>query len=532
MTPFTTAVEILLSLQLAMGLFDILWHHEMTERLTWRATARRELLLHGLRNAFYAVIFFSLAWLEWRGLLAWGLLAILAAEAVITLADFVEEDRSRLLPASERVTHTLLALNYGVLLALLAPRLWAATALPDGVAWQGGGVFALVLTLASVGCLFWGWRDLARARRMARLGQPAAGLAAAFLERRQRVLVTGASGFVGRRLVAALVGAGHEVTVLLRDRRKAAWLPTPLRVIGGLAELHPATPLDAIVHLAGEPVAAPWTAGRRRRIVASRVDLTRALLDWCRRAAVPPRLLIGASAIGFYGDRGEAVLSECDAPGEGFCAEVCRCGEAALRATPEAGPRRIVLRIGLVLDGDGGMLGRLMLPAELGLALIFGRGRQWLSWIHRDDLVRMICWLLGRGDAEGVYNATAPHPLRQRDFARLLAGCFHRRWLRLPLPAWLFARGLGQMGHELFLGSQRVLPRRALAAGFRFRHAYPAQALVAITGGGALPDLAPLAGPARHHAWTACGQSVPAAGPGTGSGNAAPRPSGTPVTSL
>lgn len=531
MTPFTPAIEILLSLQLAMGLFDILWHHEMTERLTWRATARREQVLHGLRNGLYGVIFFSLAWLEWRGLLAWGLLAILAAEALITLADFVEEDRSRLLPASERVTHTLLALNYGVLLALLAPRLWAATDLPDGVAWQGGGVFALVLTLAAAGCLFWGWRDLARARRLARPGQPAAGLADAFLERRQRLLITGASGFVGRRLVAALVAAGHEVTVLLRDRRKAAWLPTPLRVIGSLAELHPATRLDAIVHLAGATVAAPWTAAHRRQIVDSRVEMTRALLAWCRRAEVPPRLLIGASATGYYGDRGESVLSEGDATGQGFCAEVCRAVEAALAEVPEAGPRRVALRIGLVLDGDGGMLGRLMLPAELGLAPVFGRGRQWLAWIHRDDLVRMICWLLGRADAEGVFNATAPHPLRQRDFAGLLAGCFHRRWLRVPLPGWLLRRGLRQMGRELFLASQRVLPRRALAAGFRFRHGYPAQALVAITGSGAPPDLAPLAGPACHHAWMARREPAPADGANPDRGITGARHPGAPVTS-
>ena len=491
MTPFDTALEILLALQLAMGLFDIVYHHELTERLTWRASAARELKLHALRNALYGVIFLALAWLRLEGAWAWLLMAVMVFEVLLTLADFVEEDRSRLLPASERVTHALLALNYGALLALLAPALLDATARPTAAAWAGGGLFAWILTAASLGCLYWGWRDGRRARRVARPPVPAAGLADAFLERRQRVLVTGGSGFVGRRLVAALVAAGHEVTVLLRDRRKAAGLPTPLTIAGSLMELPARSRFDAIVHLAGEPVAAPWTAARRRRILASRVGMTEQLLDWCRRAEAPPRLLIGASAVGWYGDAGEAVLSESAAAGRGFAAETCVAVETALARAPLQGLRAVALRIGLVLDGEGGMLGRLLLAAELGFAPRFGGGRQWLSWIHRDDLVRLICWLLAQPAAAGLYNATAPHPLRQGDFVTALARCFRRHPLVVPVPRWLLS-GLGAMGRELLLAGQRALPRRALAEGFRFQHHHPAEALAAICGQGPVPDLRPL----------------------------------------
>lgn len=487
---------VLVSLQIAMGAFDTLYHHEFTERLAWRPNAGHELALHAVRNGFYAAIFLTLAWSEPHGLFALALLAVLVIEIGITLWDFVEEDLTRRLPATERVTHTLLALNYGAILSLLVPVLLTWAHLPAGWSAVSHGFGSWLLTVSALGVFFFGLRDWFASRRAAAfITAPAAPLAAA-LPGRQRILITGATGFVGERLVAALTAAGHEVTALVRSPEKAARLAAPVKLMTSLDQLGADTRLDAVINLAGAPVADwPWTRANRFRILHSRIKTLRRLNAFLHLMEAPPRVLVSASAIGWYGadtspDRADKVLTEQAPSGEGFAALTCRVVESeALRASA-LGLRVVNLRIGLVLDRAGGVLGRMLPAFDLGFGGPMGSGRQWMSWISRDDLVRLIVHAVATDSLEGAVNATAPAPVRGRDFARALGQALHRP-VMLVLPAWLL-RGLGgQMAEEILLSGQRVIPAKALATGFEFRHATLEAGMAAALG---TPSKVPIAG--------------------------------------
>jgi uncharacterized protein (TIGR01777 family) len=473
----------LVAIQFALGAFDVLYHHELTERLAWRRSQQRELVLHGVRNAIYAVLFLGLGWLEPHGAWAMLILLLLAAEVVVTLIDFVEEDLTRHLPASERVTHTLLALNYGAILVLLAPVLLAWASEPSALvpAWYG---FATVLvTLAAFGVAVFGLRDGFAARRMERLVPANASELVAVLPGRQRVLITGATGFIGRRLTEALAAAGHDVIVLARDPLKAAALHTPFRLVTSLDQIDSATPIDALVNLAGEPIAdGLWTRRKRRRILASRLRITRHVVRLIARLESRPSVLISGSAIGWYGLWQDEELTEFDGGKRCFSHRVCEAWERAAKRAERLGTRVVRLRIGLVLGTEGGMLAQLLLPFEFGLGGPIGSGRQWMSWIERDDLIRLIAHAIATPRLTGPVNATAPAPATNAVFTAELARALHRPAL-LRLPAWLLRLVAGDLAKELLIGGQRVIPDKADVSGFVFRHVTLASALAATLGG-------------------------------------------------
>ncbi len=474
------AIFYLMLLQMLLGLFDIVYHHEMTERLTWRKSAVLELRLHGVRNLFYAVIFFTLGWLSWNGALAWIFAAILIAEIGLTLWDFVEEDRSRDLPASERVTHALLAVNYGAIIALLAPEILRWSAAPSGFAWADRGLLTWLMTIATPGLIFWGLRDLNRARRL--LQMPAAdnaGVSAVF-PAPMSFLITGGTGFIGARLAHCLTAAGHRVTIVTRDRRKAARLTGPLAVVDHIDLLDPGQRFDAIVNLAGEPVAnARWTAAKKARILDSRLKTTDALVEFIAAAEQKPAVLISASAIGFYGRGGEAVFDESSAATPNFTHRLCaRWEESAARAEGH-GVRVCLLRFGLVLGPGGGVLGGMMPAFEFGGGGPIGSGRQWMSWVHIDDAIGLILHAISDANLRGPVNVTAPDAVRNRDFARQLGRAL-RRPAFIPLPAFVLRLLFGEMAEEMFLDGQRVLPKAAEASGYRFRYPDLPAALAAI----------------------------------------------------
>lgn len=286
----------------------------------------------------------------------------------------------------------------------------------------------------------------------------------------QHYLITGATGFIGGALCAKLAAAGARLSALSRDPERArALLPAGTRIVAGLGQLGDA-PVDAVINLAGAPIAdRRWSAARKRVLEQSRIGFTRELVDWMQKRSPRPAVLVSASAIGFYGDQGDELVTEQGAPNDEFQHRLCRDWEQAAFEATAHGIRTCALRIGLVIGPGGGFMQRLLLPFRLGLGGPISNGRQWMSWIHRDDLLAMIRQLLEREDSSGVYNGTAPAPVTSREFATTLGRVLHRPAL-LPLPAPLLRLALGEMAC-LLLAGQRVIPQRFLDAGFRFRHA-------------------------------------------------------------
>ncbi len=463
----------LVAAQIAMGGFDVIFHHEITERLAWKDNAANELRLHAWRNVFYGVLFAVFAWVQPLGWLAVALIAILLVEIVITLWDFVEEDMTRKLPPSERVLHTLLAINYGAILALIAPEIVRWAHKPTGVELANYGWVSAILTCAALGVFAFAMRDFYTSRRVARLAPKApVALDDVLPGARRHVLVTGGTGFVGSHLVAALTRAGHAVTVLTRSPAHAGHLAAPVRLVTSLEQIAPSERIDAVVDLAGEPIAGGlWTRRRRFNIIASRVRTTRAVHALIARLAHAPSVYIKASAIGIYGPRdGDGALDEMDAlgPDAAFTVRTCEAVEDAANRVAELGVRTVALRIGLVLDRDAGLLARMIPPFDLALGGPIGTGRQWMSWIAVDDLVRLIAFSIAHDRLEGPVNATAPRAVRNADFAAALGRALCRPAV-LRVPAWPLRSILGGFADELLLTGQQVVPVKARLAGFRFQ---------------------------------------------------------------
>jgi uncharacterized protein (TIGR01777 family) len=287
------------------------------------------------------------------------------------------------------------------------------------------------------------------------------------------ILITGATGFVGRRLCEMLHQAGHTVRALSRDSVAAKQRVPHLKEVFPWNPLQELPPLqafegcDAVVNLAGESIAGRWTAPKKQLIRDSRVQGTKNLVNALAQLSSRPKVLISASAIGYYGDRGEETLTEDAAPGSDFLAQVCRDWENEALKAESLGMRVVRLRIGLVLGRGGGTLQALLPLFRVGLGGPLGSGRQWWSWIHRDDLCRLIVQILANENVSGPINATAPQPVRQKEFAQVL-GRVLRRPAFLPTPAFALKIALGEFADGI-LASQRALPRRAQEMSYRFQ---------------------------------------------------------------
>jgi len=473
-----TLVFSLLTFQTLLGALDTVWNHEIAERLPGRRAARHELALHAVREFIYGFLFLALAWREWHG--AWVLLiaAALLLEVVVTIADFLVEDRTRRLPAFERVLHTVLTVMFGVVLMAIAPVLLEWWRQPTALAAIDYGRFSMLLSFFAVAMTGWGLRDAAAALRHFRpaewLRNP---IESAAQPSGRGVLVTGATGFIGGHVVRALRKRGDAVWVWTRDADRAlARFGPHVHVVTNLADIPDGARVDSIVNLAGARVIGPpWTRARRRVLIDSRVKTTQAVLDWCATRAQPPRVLVSASAIGFYGPAADEWLTE-DSPATAvFQSRLCVEREVAANAAEGQGIRAVNLRIGLVLGNDGGIFPSLARPAQFGLAARIGDGRQWMSWIHIFDLLRIIELAIDEPNLRGAINAVAPAPERQGDFQLALARNL-RRPCFMRIPAAALRAALGEMA-ELLVEGQRVAPRRLLNSGFEFRHFTLASAL-------------------------------------------------------
>jgi len=303
-----------------------------------------------------------------------------------------------------------------------------------------------------------------------------------------RILVSGASGFIGSALVPTLETAGHSVVRLVR-REPAANAANEVRLdptidppLATPAEAGKPQGFDAVVHLAGESVAGRWSAAKKARIRESRVRGTRMLASALSRSDPRPKVMVCASAIGIYGDRGDEVLREESAPGSDFLAEVGKEWEAATEPAARVGIRVVSLRIGVVLSPRGGALGRMLTPFRMGAGGRIGSGHQWMGWITLDDLVGVIQHALATESLRGPVNTVAPSPVTNAQFTRALGQALHRPTI-FPLPAFMVRLIFGEMGEALLLGGQRVDCGKLLGSGYGFRHPELKPALEALLAG-------------------------------------------------
>lgn len=291
-----------------------------------------------------------------------------------------------------------------------------------------------------------------------------------------KMLVSGASGLIGSHLIPALQARGHQACRVVR-RPIATETEIPLK---------PESPsqvsgFDAVIHLAGETIAGRWTPEKKARIRESRTVGTRHLAGALAAAAVRPQSLLVASAVGYYGSRGDEILTEDSSPGRDFLAQVAREWEAAADPAREAGIRVVHLRLGMVLTPRGGALKQMLVPFRMGVGGRIGSGKQWISWIALDDVIAVILFALENQFLTGPVNVVAPNAATNADFTRALGQALHRPTL-IPLPAAIVKLAMGEMGETLLLDGQRVVPTKLLAGGYRFQHPEIAEALRSMLG--------------------------------------------------
>jgi len=285
-----------------------------------------------------------------------------------------------------------------------------------------------------------------------------------------KVAISGASGLIGKELRSQLEAAGHEVHRLVRkpsNKPKEIFLD-PKETKLGTNELEG---FGAVVHLAGEPIASGrWTKKLKNKIMKSRVEGTKALVDTISQLKSPPAVFLSASAIGYYGAQsGSEIIDENGAKGGGFLADVCEAWEEASRSQNLEHTRLVNLRIGVVLDKDGGALGKMLLPFKMGVGGVLGSGKQWMSWISLHDVVRAIIYALENETISGPINLVSPNPVKNKKFTKALGKALNRPTV-LPAPEFAMKMAFGEMGTETILSDQRIVPKQLLEHGFKFEH--------------------------------------------------------------
>jgi uncharacterized protein (TIGR01777 family) len=302
-----------------------------------------------------------------------------------------------------------------------------------------------------------------------------------------KVMVTGATGFIGKELIKRLNEMGHEIVVLTRNSDSARFrVPVHCEVITwDPCKYHlQSTALkgvDAVINLAGENIAdGRWSPERKRELIQSRELSARRLVNAISYMDKKPKTLVSVSAIGFYGNRGDALLNETDSKGHGFLSDVCKVWEEEILKAKELRVRTVAYRLGMVLGHDGGALNKILPPFKLGLGGKLGSGSQWMSWIHINDLVNMLVHAIENPSIDGIYNAVSPNPVRNKEFTKTLGNVLNRPTI-FPVPKFVLKIALGELS-ELLLGSQRVAAKKISDTGFKFNYPHVKEALQEVCG--------------------------------------------------
>jgi len=462
-------IEIFLNLfiiQALMGAFDTLYHHELKVALAQRINARLELYIHAVRAVLYGILFVGLAWFEWHGFWVILLIGIVLIEVGLTLWDFVVEDKTRLLPSSERITHTLLAINGGalfLLIALILPRWYVqdTTFVLIDYGWRSWFLF-----FAGIGVTLSGLRDAFAAWQLQRLDLK---LNLDLGKGHKRLLISGGTGFIGSALCHELIHAGHDITLVTRNPLAASMqFFGRIRAVRACADLSDQEQFDIIINLAGAPVVGPpWTTKRKTLLLNSRLHCTRELLNFVKRAQQRPEVWIQASAIGYYGTKTEQPVTEINSKGNGFAADLCGRWEQTTEELENLSVRRVILRFGLVFGRSGGSLPTMMLPFRFGFGAILGDGHQHVSWIHIEDLLQIIALSIANQAIHGKINVVAPDCPTYSEFTGLVGQILLRPvWLRFP--TGFLRKILGEMA-SLFVDGPIIKPERLERIHYQYR---------------------------------------------------------------
>ncbi len=463
----------MLFIQVILGVFDNFWCHEFIEKLPSKPKARHELTFHFIRESIYAVICFGLAWYEWRGSWAITLATLFVTFFIVTMCSFIAANKSRVLPLFERVLHVFLVINISLFLYTIHPILAQWNTKTTTMITVDYGIWSWLFTGFAVVFLIWSMRNAIAVMKLHILKVPEwqrRPFKKGVNENPKKYLITGATGFIGTALTRKLIENGDTVIALSRDKEKVNYKFGPhVQAITNLNHLNNSDEIDVIINLAGESLASGlWTKKRKQIFFESRIKTTKNLITLIERLEKKPELLINGSAIGFYGNRGDETLTEENDSKTDFMASLCQQWEEEAVQAEDCGVRVIRFRIGLVLDGGGGILPPMLLATKLYGGMIIGDGCQYMSWIDRNDIIDLIQFIVSNSEINGAVNASAPNPETQRSFMKTL-GTVIKRPVYLWAPQWVCRLLLRDMA-DLFLNGQKVLPQKAMHFGFKFQY--------------------------------------------------------------
>jgi len=449
-----------------MGAFDTLYHHEFKERLPWRPQVKSELQIHALRNVFYTLIFFSLAWVQWQGVFAWIFLAILLAEIFVTFTDFALESKVRDVPAPEIIVHTALGIVYGAVLANLIPEVLKWKELESGFTFVNYGFFSFVLTMYALAVLVFAFRDYFRSLEIDNFRQT---YSMNLTTPNQKVLITGGSGFIGSKVAQSLIDNGHDVTVVTRNFEKSIQkFSKQIRLVESLKNLSGS--FDIVLNFTGETINQRWCEQSKATIRESRLQMTTELVNYLEQRNIKPKVLISSSGTGIYpASLTESFTESSTLDKSSFTAKLCQEWEAKANEAESLGVRVVILRTGLVLAIDGGVLSEMLTPFDLCLGGKLGSGEQMMPWIDMHDMLGIIEHLINNETIKGAVNATAPLPVNNLEFSQTLAKSL-KRPLLLPTPTFMLKLLYGkEMVQELLLEGRAVSPKKVEENGYQFK---------------------------------------------------------------
>eukprot|EP01125_Pyxidicula_operculata_P011901 TRINITY_DN3896_c0_g1_i3.p1 TRINITY_DN3896_c0_g1~~TRINITY_DN3896_c0_g1_i3.p1 ORF type:complete len:514 (+),score=96.16 TRINITY_DN3896_c0_g1_i3:1327-2868(+) len=505
-----TPVLLLSFFQSVMGVYDNIYHHELTLRLPWQVSARKELLIHSMRSLLYTVVFLALAGVTPQGIYAYGLAGIIVVESLLTLWDFVTEDKTRKLPATERITHTLLTLNFGAILALWMPIIlgsWATTP-TSGIVLNYYGLPSIFFAGVSAGVFLWSFRDFFASRRLYKFHreeleeqkiQQQQQQSSPFLFKSKgsmKFLITGGTGFLGSRLCKELLSNGHHIILLTRNvsnysNIQTTTTPGSLTVITSLDAINLNDKIDVVINLAGEPLvgSSRWNNSYKQRLYQSRLNTTLNLTNLIKNLHHKPSLFLSSSAIGYYGASPDIntsqIITESSTPLEtdSLSHDLCQKWEGAAYEARNHVGRIVLLRTGLVMGREGGFLSQMLIPFEFGVGGKMGNGQHKMPWIHIDDWMGALAFAIENESISGPINLTAPNPVDNTNFTKTLGKVMGR-----PTFFTLFGFQLklifgSQLANELLLSGYNVVPQKLLDSGFKFKYPYLEEAMRVIVKG-------------------------------------------------